>query len=41
MEEFRAELQDDNINFLGLSEPKKLNYLNFAEVIKDYPDIDP
>ena len=31
LDEERAELQDDNINMMGLSEPKRLNYLNFAK----------
>ena len=35
LEENRTELQDDSINFMGLTEPKEINYLNFAEVSKD------
>ena len=31
LDEERTELQDDNINMMGLSEPKRLNYLNFAK----------
>ena len=37
MDENRIELKDDSINFMGLSEPKKINYLNFADVSKDQP----
>ena len=40
MDEYRIELQDDSINFMGLSEPKQINYLNFADVSKDSPWID-
>lgn len=29
LEEFRTELYDDSINFMGLSDPKTLDYLNF------------
>ena len=42
LEEHRTELQDDSINFMGLTEPKEINYLNFAEVVRDvYADSDP
>ena len=37
MEEFRIELFDDEINFMGLAEPKEITYLNFAEVDRDLP----
>ena len=37
LEEYRTELYDDNINFMGLSEPKQIDYLNFAENARDYP----
>ena len=29
LDEFRTQLYDDNINFMGLSDPKTLEYLNF------------
>ena len=35
LEEYRTELQDDTINFMGLSEPKKFNYVNFAQTERD------
>ena len=37
LEENRTELQDDSINFMGLTEPKEISYLNFAEISKDAP----
>ena len=37
LEEVRAELADDNINFMGLATPKRLEYLNFAETVRDLP----
>ena len=37
LEEVRAELVDDNINFMGLATPKHLYYLNFAETMRDLP----
>ena len=37
MEEFRVELFDDEINFMGLAEPKEIIYLNFAEADMDLP----
>ena len=37
LEEVRAELADDNINFMGLATPKRLEYLNFAETVLDQP----
>lgn len=30
LDEYRTVLQDDNLNFMGLSDPKEINYLNFA-----------
>ena len=30
LDESRAELYDDRINFLGLTEPKEINYLTFS-----------
>ena len=36
LDETRVELADDTINFLGLREPKKLNFLNFSEVVQDF-----
>ena len=38
LEEFRAELVDDNVNFMGLATPKRLEYLNFAETVSDMPN---
>ena len=35
LEENRTERQDDSINFMGLIEPKEINYLNFAETSMD------
>ena len=37
LEEVRAELADDNINFMGLATPQRLKYLNFAERVRDLP----
>ena len=37
LREHQAELFDDRINFLGLSEPKKINYLNMEESFQTYP----
>ena len=31
-----TELYDDRINLLGLSEPKKINYLNLEEYIQEF-----
>ena len=31
LDEYRTELHDNSINFMGLTEPKQVNYLNFAE----------
>ena len=30
LDEFRTQLYDDSINFMGLSDPKTLEYLNFS-----------
>ena len=37
LDEFRAHLHDDSINLMGLSEPKELNYVNFAKGSTDWP----
>ena len=36
--EFRTDLFDDNLNFLGLGAPKKINYLNFSNIVKEWPE---
>ena len=33
LDEYRAQLQDDNINFMNLAEPVELKYLNFADKV--------
>ena len=38
LNEHRTELQDDYINWMGLSDPEEINYLNFADEIKDWGD---
>ena len=40
LDEYRAELLDDNINLMGLTEPKQLNYLVYSDIVSDYPVID-
>lgn len=37
LDEVRIELYDDNLNFMGLSNPKSLDYLNYAEIVHDVP----
>ena len=36
MNEFRIELQDDFINFMGLAAPKEIEFLNFYEVTEKF-----
>ena len=36
LEEFRAELADDNFNFMGLTAPKRVKYLNFSDTVRDF-----
>ena len=36
LDENQIELQDDNLNFFGLSEPKTLKFLNFPDQPKPY-----
>ena len=31
LEEFRAELFDNILNFMNMAEPKEINYLNFSD----------
>ena len=38
MREFNAELHDDRINFMGLNEPKIINYLNPDDLIIETPE---
>ena len=37
LDEFRTELEDDNINFMSLSETKQIDYLNFHDVVREWP----
>ena len=39
LDETRSELKDDNFNFMGLSEPSKLNYLNVADNFVELPNV--
>ena len=36
LDEYRTVLQDDNLNFMGLSDPKEISYLNFAYHNEDF-----
>ena len=35
LEEVQTKLQDDPVNFMGLSATKDISYLNFEDTVKD------
>lgn len=38
LNEVRTELNDSIVNFMGLTPPKKLSYLNFDDSLMNMPD---
>ena len=41
LNEYRTELYDDRLNFMGLTPPKEINYLNFDESVSKVLDFVP